>query len=60
MLGNKIAIRASANRNLPEAAALAALLSVIISVPVFLVFLKQKGVLKNVINIRRSSGDSTK
>lgn len=60
MLGNKIAIRASANRNLPEAAALAALLSVIISVPVLLVFLKQKGVLKNVINIRRSSGDSTK
>ena len=60
MLGNKIAVRASANRNLPEAAALAALLSVIISVPVLLVFLKQKGVLKNVINIRRSSGDSTK
>ena len=60
MLGNKIAIRASANRNLPEAAALAALLSLIISVPMLLMFLKQKGVLRNIINIRRSSGDSTK
>lgn len=60
MLGNKIATRASANRNLPEAAALAAMLSIIISLPVLLIFLRQKGVFKSIVNIRRSSGDSTK
>ena len=41
MLGNKIAIRASAYRNLPEAAALAALLSLIITIPVLLMLVKQ-------------------
>lgn len=60
MLGNKIAIRASANRNLPEAAALAALLSIIITIPMLIVYLRHKGVFKSVLNIRRSSGDSTK
>lgn len=42
MLGNKIAIRASAYRNLPEAAALAALLSLIITIPIVFAMLKQK------------------
>ena len=60
MLGNKIATRASANRNLPESAGLAAMLSIIRSLPVLLVFLRQKGVFKSIVNIRRSSGDSTK
>lgn len=60
LLGNKIAIRASANRNLPEAAALAALLSLIITVPVLIAFLKQKRVFRAITNLRRSAGDSAK
>ena len=60
LLGNKIALRASANRNLPEAAALAAMLSIIITVPVLAFMLKHKRLLRNIISIRRSAGDSTK
>ena len=60
MLGNKIAIKASAYRNLPEAAALAAFLSIIITVPVLLFLVKQNKLVKSIINTRRSAGDSTK
>ena len=60
MLGNKIAIKASAYRNLPEAAALAAFLSIIITIPVFVFLLKQKRIIRNVISTRRSAGDATK
>ncbi len=60
LLGNKIAIRASASRNLPEAAALAAMLAIIITLPLLLAFLKQKRVFRTVMNLRRSAGDSTK
>ena len=47
MLGNKIAIRASAYRNLPEAAALAALLSIIITIPIVLSMIKNRHLSKN-------------
>ncbi len=60
LIGNKIAIRATANRNLPEAAALAAILALIITIPVIITLLKQKRVLRSVMNLRRSAGDSTK
>ncbi len=60
MLGNKIAIKASAYRNLPEAAALAAFLSIIITIPVLLFLVKQKRLIKSIISTRRSAGDSTK
>ncbi len=60
MLGNKIAIKASAYRNLPEAAALAAFLSIIITVPVLLFLVKQNKLVKSIVNTRRSAGDSTK
>lgn len=46
MLGNKIAIRASAYRNLPEAAALAAMLSIIITIPIIVLWLRQRRVAK--------------
>ena len=46
MLGNKIAIRASAYRNLPEAAALAAMLSIIITIPRIVLWLRQRRVAK--------------
>lgn len=46
MLGNKIAIRASAYRNLPEAAALAAMLSIIITIPIIILWLRQRRVAK--------------
>lgn len=42
MLGNKIAIRASAYRNLPEAAALAAMLSIIITIPIIIALIRQR------------------
>ena len=60
LLGNKIAIRASADRNLPEAAALAAVLSVIITLPLLIVLIRQNRVFKAIVNLRRSAGDSTK
>ncbi len=60
MLGNKIAAKASAYRNLPEAAALAAFLSIIITLPVLLFLLKQKRIIRSVVAARRSAGDSTK
>lgn len=56
MLGNKIATRASANRNLPEAAALAAILSLIILIPALITFIGQKRGMKSLANIRRSAG----
>ena len=46
MLGNTIAIRASAYRNLPEAAALAAMLSIIITIPIIVLWLRQRRVAK--------------
>ncbi len=58
MLGNKIAIRASANRNLPESAALAALLSIIITIPIVIGILKQKRAPKNVITARAASSNT--
>jgi len=60
MLGNKIAIKASAYRNLPEAAALAAFLSIIITIPVLGFLVKQKRLIKAMISTRRAEGDSTK
>ena len=60
MLGNKIAIKASAYRNLPEAAALAAFLSIIITIPVLGFLIKQKRLIKAMISTRRAEGDSTK
>ena len=60
LLGNKIAIRASANRNLPEAAALAAILSIIITLPVLIALIKHRRLSKNIISTRREAGDSTK
>ena len=60
MLGNKIAIKASAYRNLPEAAALAAFLSMIITIPVLGFLIKQKRLIKAIVNTRRAEGDSSK
>lgn len=61
MLGNKIAIRASAYRNLPEAAALAALLSLIITIPVLLAFAKQKRLSRKASGAKNAArGVSTK
>ena len=61
MLGNKIAIRASAYRNLPEAAALAALLSLIITIPVLLAFVKQKRLSRKASGAKNAArGVSTK
>jgi len=57
MLGNKIAMRVSANRNMPEAAALAAFLSIIITVPVLLFMLKQKKLIKAVISTKHGGDD---
>jgi spermidine/putrescine transport system permease protein len=55
MLGNKIAIRASAYRNLPEAAALAALLSIIITIPIILALVKQRGLTKSTLGNKNSA-----
>ena len=55
MLGNKIAIRASAYRNLPEAAALAALLSIIITIPIILAWVKQRGLTKSTLGNKNSA-----
>ena len=55
MLGNKIAIRASAYRNLPEAAALAAMLSLIITIPIILAMIKQKHLSKNTSEAKNSA-----
>ncbi|MBQ6535087.1 MAG: ABC transporter permease [Opitutales bacterium] len=53
MLGNKIAIKASAYRNLPESAALAAFLSIIITIPVIIFLIKQKRLIRAVISTTR-------
>ncbi len=60
LLGNKIATRVSSSRNLPEAAALAAMLALIITLPFIAMLFKQKRLVKYIVNIRRSAGDSTK
>ncbi len=61
MLGNKIAIRASAYRNLPEAAALAALLSIIITIPILLAMIKNKRLSKSASGAKNAArGVSTK
>ncbi len=60
MLGNKIAIKASAYRNLPEAAALAAFLSIVITVPLLGFLIKQKRLIKSAISALRVEGDPSK
>ena len=60
MLGNKIAIRASAYRNLPEAAALAAMLSLIITIPVLLSMIKQKRLVKTASAVKNAVGGVSK
>ncbi len=60
MLGNKIAIRASAYRNLPEAAALAAMLSLIITIPVLLSMIKQKRLVKTASAVKNAAGGVSK
>ncbi len=60
MLGNKIAIKASAYRNLPEAAALAAFLSIVITVPVIGFLIKQKKLIKSVTSSLRAEGSPSK
>lgn len=57
MLGNKIAIRASAYRNLPEAAALAAMLSIIITIPIIVLWLRQRRVAKTTGSALKSHVD---
>ncbi len=60
LLGNKIAIRASAYRNLPEASALAALLSIIITIPIILAIIKQKKLSKHSSEAKSSQTISAK
>ena len=57
MLGNKIAIRASAYRNLPEAAALAEMLSIIITIPIIVLWLRQRRVAKTTGSALKSHVD---
>ena len=60
LLGNKIAMRVSASRNLPEAAALAALLSIIITLPVLAVMLFHKKPFRMLQNLLRPAKDGQK
>ncbi len=55
MLGNKIAQRVTANRNLPEASALAAMLTLIITLPIIFLIAGKGG--KILLNARRAGGD---
>lgn len=57
MLGNKIAQKVTASRNLPEAAAFAALLGAIITLPVATLFIRRKkltGIFSNIMKGGRS------
>lgn len=53
MLGNKIAQKVTASRNLPEAAAFASILGAIITMPVLLLFLKRNKFAKNLANLMK-------
>ena len=58
LIGNKIALRAMGNRNLPEAAAYAAILAVIILAPLLFALLFNRKGLKALLNARMGGTQS--